>query len=178
MGRKSTAVIPEWPPEPRSAQQAAQLAEHSWREGRSHRDTHSILPSSYSRFPSPCSASGWLLPRSLLTPSHPPNDTQPCIRGSTPGSLCQNAFPHGSPCLPSHSPHTCAPQKKARSILNACSCPPSVSSGEPNVETWKPMSGHGPTMSSEPCDNQGILPMVGAENSPLASSWGCWSIGR
>lgn len=95
--------------------------------------------------------------QSLLARSHPPSFTRPRAGHSLRAPLCQNAFPHRGPCLPAHSPHTCLPQKRARSILDSCSCLPSVSSGaswstrrrtDPNVGTREPKCGQGPAVRS------------------------------
>lgn len=117
----------------------------------------------------PCSASGWLLPRSRLTPSHPPNYTHPYIHCSTPGSLCQNAFPHRSPCLPSHFPHTCT--SEVSSVYFKLLQPSAIclvwrtECGNMETDVWS-WSRH----ELRTLGHQGILPIVDGENSLLASS--------
>lgn len=64
-----------------------------------------------SLFPPPCSASDWLLPRSPLTASHPPNYTHPHIQRSTLGSSLPKCFPTQGSLSSSSLSRTCLPQK-------------------------------------------------------------------
>lgn len=88
MGRKKTVGISVCPPDPHISWW------HSWQSAAGEEGgSHHLAWQPPSLFPPSCCASGWLLPRSLLTPSHPPNYTHPHIQRSPLGSSLPKCFP-------------------------------------------------------------------------------------